>query len=241
MAKKWLTKAEDFRIWLRGVSCNEKRSLAVVDPLDFFKDQFPQRSWSTIPTVLRTAYAAVADLAASDPILQVKSAEDNRGRLISWAVDLGLTRAIENGSLPCDFRWCDFAKPTGRYLELRFSHSTASVSQVEDPKRQPRKVGFRENARLQMPNLFEDLEEPEPLTGAPHFFLVHGYQKLNFAHFGLPSATSSKKWEWSSSNFMNLPHEMPAEGPPAEDTDTDFGGKVGLLKQEIEKWRKDHE
>lgn len=212
----------------------------MVDPFDFFKDQFPQRSWSTIPTVLRTAYAAAADLAASDPILQVESAEDNRGRLISWAVDLGMRRAIENGSLPCDFRWCEYAKPTGRYLELRFSHSTASISQVEDPKRQPRKVTFRENARLQTPNLFEDLEEPEPLTGAPHFILVHGYQQLNFAHFGLPSATSSKKWEWYSSNLMKLPHEMPAEGPPAEDTDTDFG-EVGLLKQEIEKWRRDHE
>ena len=212
----------------------------MVDPYEFFKDQFPQRSWSTIPAVLRTAYAAATDLAASDPILQVESAEDNRGRLISWAVDFGLRRAVETGALPCDFRWCEYAKPTGRYLELRFAHSTASVSQVEDPNRQPRKVVFRENARLQTPNLFEGLDVPEPLTGAPHFILVHGHQVLNFAHFGLPSATSSRRWEWCSRNFMNLPHEMTAEGPPAEDTDTDFD-EVGLLKQEIEKWLKDNE
>ena len=118
--------------------------------------------------------------------------------------------------------------------------STASVSQVEDPNRQPRKVVFRESARLRVQNMFAGFEEEEPLAGVPHFIWVHGHESLSFAHFGLPSATSSRRWEWSTENLMNMPHEVPAEGPPAEDTDTDFN-EVNLLKEEIEKWRRDNE
>lgn len=212
----------------------------MADAADFFKDQFPQGRWPTIPTVLKTAYAAAGALMKSDPILQVESAEDNKGRVVSWSVDHALKRAVENGSLPCDYRWREFAKPTGRYLELRFSHSTASISQVEDPKRQPRKVIFRENARLQTPDLFSVLEDDQPVTGVPHFILVHGYQNLEFAHFGLPSPHSTKKWEWRSDNLMRLPHELPAEGPAAEDTDVDFD-EVELLKQDIERWMRDND
>lgn len=211
----------------------------MTEPADFFKDQLPPKNWPTVPTVLRTAYAAAGELVKSDPILQVESALDNKGRFISWAVDFGLKRAIDNGSLPCEYRWREFAKPTGRYLELRFSHSTASVSQVENPKRQPRNVVFRENARLKSPGLFSELEEDESLSGAPHFLLVHGHQELNFAHFGVPSAASKTKWAWLSRNLMNLPHEMPTEGPEAEDTDIDLDA-LNLLKEDIERWMRDN-
>lgn len=212
----------------------------MADPADFFKDQLPPRNWLTIPTVLRTAYAAATELVKNNPILQVESAEDNKGRLISWAVDFGLKRAVDNGSLPCDYRWRPFDKPTGRYLELRFPHSTASVSQVENPKRQPRNVVFRENARLRAPDLLSEIEEKEPLSGAPHFLLVHGYQELNFAHFGAPSATSKKMWGWLSDNLMTLPHEMPSEGPEPEDTDINLD-ELNLLKEDIERWMKDND
>ena len=117
-------------------------------PDDFLKDQFPQRHWPVIPTVLKTAYAAADAVFKDNPILQVASALDNKGRIISFAVDHGLERAVESGAIDCDYRWRPFAKPTGRYLELRFSHSTASVSQVSEAKKQPRNVVFRENARL---------------------------------------------------------------------------------------------
>lgn len=211
----------------------------MTDPMDFIKDQFPPGRWPTFPTVLRTAYSAVDELVKSDPILQVESAADNKGRLISWAVDFGLKRAIDNGSIPCEYRWREFARPTGRYLELRFSHSTASVSQVENPKRQPRNVVFRENARLRTPDLFSSIEDPEPLAGTPHFLLIHGHQQLNFAHFGVPSAASQTKWTWLSRNLMNLPHEMPVEGPEAEDTDIDLDA-LNLLKEDIERWRREN-
>lgn len=150
-------------------------------PSEFLKDQIPSQVWPIFPTVFRTAYAAAEDLAKSDPILQVESAKDNKGRLISWAVDFGLKRAIDSGLLPFTYAWKSFAKPTGRYLELRLSHSTASVSQVENPKFQPRSVVFRENARLRSPGLFPEIDKAEAITGTPHFLIVHGYQELTFA------------------------------------------------------------
>lgn len=213
--------------------------LSMADSGDFFRDQLPTSSWPIIPTVLRTAYAAARELAESNPILQVESARDNHGRVVSWAVDFGLKRAVDSGSLPCECRWREFAKPTGRYLEMRFSHSTASVSQVEDPKRQPRNVVFRENKRLQAPSLFPEFEESEPLTGAPHFILVHGYQNLSFAHFGAPSSVSKREWTWLSRNLMNIPHEIASDLPGAEDTDVNLD-ELNLLKEDIERWIKDN-
>lgn len=213
----------------------------MANPEFFLKDQLPPNVWPMFPTILRTAYAASDDLVKNSPELQIESAADNKGRLIAWCVDFALQRAIELGSIPCDFRWKPFAQPTGRYLELRFSHSTASVSQVADPKFQPRKVVFRENARLRNQGVldFQEFRDEQKISGLPHFLLLHGYKNLNFAHFGLPSAESLKEWSWLSSNLMNIPHEISSDLPPAENTETDFN-EVSLLKEDIEKWRRDN-
>ena len=213
----------------------------MASPEFFLKDQIKPSVWPVFPTVLRTAYAAADDLIKNNPVLQIESAADNRGRFISYAVDLQLRRAIEVGSIPCDFRWRYFAQPTGRYLELRFSHATASVSQIADPYRQPRSVVFRENARLKNQGAFDfpEFREEQKIVGLPHFLLLHGYQELSFAHFGMPSAFSSKEWSWLSGNLMNLPHEVPSELPPAENTESDFN-EIQLLKEDIEKWRRDN-
>jgi hypothetical protein len=48
---------------------------------------------------LRTAYSAANHLVDSDPILQVESAENTKGRLISWATDLAFVRLIQTGQL----------------------------------------------------------------------------------------------------------------------------------------------
>jgi hypothetical protein len=214
----------------------------VTNPEDFAKDQLPFRFWPVVPTVLRTAYAAVDDMVKDQPILQVESAKDNKGRLISFAVDFGLKRAVDSGSLPCDYRWRNFAKPTGRYLELRFSHSTASVSQVADPNRQPRSVVFRENARLRTQGVFNlpEFEDDQRITGLPHFLLVHGHQSLEFAHFGVPSAESRTQYAWLSRNLMKLPHEIASDKPEPENTDVDLD-ELNLLKEDIERWRRDND
>ena len=133
----------------------------------FLLDQFPQRHRSLIPTTLKTAYSAVGFLIKNEPILQVASAEDNHGRIISWSVDLAFMRLTETGQWPFEYRWCEFAKPTGRYLEIRLSHSVFTTSQVADPKKQPRNVVFRQNARFNNEPFFdlEEFEDERAVTG----------------------------------------------------------------------------
>lgn len=213
----------------------------MIHPEDFIKDQLPVKYWHVIPTILKTAYKAADQLIKDSPILQVESAEDNKGRFISYAVDFFLVQAIENGSLACDFRWVPFAKPTGRYLELKLKHSTMSISQVPFYDKQPRNVVFREHKRFGSMETFDFLEFQEELeiSGLPHFLLVHGYQSLDFSHIGMPSSFSKTKYVWQSQNLMNLPYEIVEEGPMAENTDFDLNN-LNLLKQDIEKWSKDN-
>lgn len=210
----------------------------------FLKDQFSPKQWAVLPTMFRTAYAAAEELIRDNPILQVESARDNRGRIVTWAVDLAIERAIQTGALDCECRWRSFAAPTGRYLELQFSHSRASISQVAVSSVQPRNVVFRENARMNNGQIFLDLPEfniEEELDGLPHFLIVHGHQTLNFIHLGVPSATSRRSYSYQTPNLMNLPHEVEKDDrPPAENTDYDIEA-MNLLKEQIEKWRREND
>jgi len=213
-----------------------------VSPQQFLDDQFPVGFRHLIPTTLSTAYRHAARLAAEEPILQVPSAQDNRGRLISWAVDFGFSRLIDSGALPFEYSWEYFAKPTGRYLAMRPSHSIITISQITDPISQPRNVLFRENARISNAPFFNlpEFEDEGEVTGEPHILITHGHQELQFAHLCVPDPNHSNGYRCRSSNLLNLPHETTSDGPPAEDTDTDFDS-LGLLKEDIERWRKDHE
>lgn len=213
----------------------------------FVRDQISQEVWPRFATVLRTAYAAAEEFVRDSPILQVNSALDNKGRVVQWAVDLGMERAVETGALQCDLRWQPFARPTGRYLELVFGHSRLTVSQVEDAKTQPRNVVFRENARLGngqgILNFGDGViegEEDEGIEGLPHILLVHGHKSLSFAHLAVPSPASKRSYLWRSANLLDLPYEMTQPGPAPEDTDYDLN-EMKLLKERIEKWRKDND
>ena len=216
--------------------------MEIVSPELFLQDQFPKQYWPLIPTTLMTAYEAARRLAEEEPILQVESARDNHGRLISWAVDFGFKRLIESGRLPFDFRWKPFAKPTGRYLEIRLSHSVVSISQVAEADKQPRSVEFRKNGRLNNEPCFDlpEFETEQQIKGLPHLLITHGYQTLEYAHLGVPHPTHSRGFRYLSPNLMHLPHELADDLPPAENTDTDFEA-LGLLKQDIEQWRRDND
>ncbi len=194
---------------------------------------------SLIPTTLKSAYAAVEVLVKQEPILQVVSAGQNRGRLVSFAADLGFERLIKTQQWPFEYRWREFAKPTGRYLEIRLSHSVLSISQVSNPNKQPRNVVFRENKRLNNEPFFdlEEFRDECEIRGLPHFLLVHGHQDLRFAHLGVPHALHHRDWIYFTKNLMLMPHEVPAEAPPVEITEFD---DAMTLKEEIEKWQKDH-
>jgi hypothetical protein len=215
--------------------------VTTINPQQFLEDQFPQSLWHLIPTTLRTAYKAAADLMKSEPILQIESAVDNHGRLIAWATDFGFKRLMDTGQLPFDYRWQPYSKPTGRYLEMRLSHSVVTISQVADPAKQPRSVGFRENGRMNNEPFFDlpEFADEQAVKGLPHFLLVHGHQSLTFAHLAVPHPLHHRDFRYRSHNLMATPHALPMEGPAVEDTDIDFDA-TSLLKEEIERWRKDN-
>lgn len=206
----------------------------------FLKDQIPPALRSFVPSTLKTAYDAVDLLVRDERILNVRSALDNRGRIVQWAVDRGFESLCQSGQWPFDFRWREFERPTGHYLEILPSHSVVTISQVADPARQPRDVLFRANKRLNGQAWLTGLPQPDdqkPTGGAPHILLLHGHQGLNFAHLGIPRDEQEKGYHYRTANLMLMPHVVSATEPPAEDTDIDA---VITLKEEIDKWRKDN-
>jgi hypothetical protein len=206
----------------------------------FLWDQIPLALRSFVPTTLKTAYDAVALLIKDEPILNVPSAQDNRGRVIQWAVDLGFVRLCESGQWPFDFRWRWFERPTGRYLEIRPTHSVITISQVADPAKQPRDVAFRANKRLNGQGWLNGLPQPDDqrlTSGTPHILLLHGHQQLNYAHLGIPHEEQNKGYHYRTPNLMLMPHLVTSPEPPPEDTDIEA---VITLKEEIDKWRKDN-
>jgi hypothetical protein len=206
----------------------------------FLNDQFPIRQQIMLPPVFRAAYAAVELLAKDSPFLKVPSATFNRGRLVTWAVDHGVENLIKSGQWNVDYRWRTFGapKPTGSYLEIRFSHSVMTISQVADPTRQPRDVVFRENARLfNSPLLpFEELQTEPRVLGLPGLLLIHGHQDLSFLHGAMPHAERKRRYICRTPNLLTLPYEVTQTGPPTEDTS--FNDTM-TLKEEIAKWLRD--
>ena len=210
----------------------------------FLLDQVPLRYRALIPPVLKQARAAAALLAKAEPILQVPSAEDNHGRLVSWAVDLGIEKLIRSGRWPADCRWRPFAQPTGRYLQVRLSHSVMSISQVADPTIQPRDVRFRQNARLNNQISFDlkEFEDTRKVAGLPTFLLIHGRIARGdlveeFAHIGAPHPVHRNDYIYRTANIMKMPQEVSSDVPPVEDTEDDA---ILSFKEEIERWRRDN-
>ncbi|MBA4802509.1 MAG: hypothetical protein H2040_11680 [Euryhalocaulis sp.] len=209
-------------------------------PKDFLDDQFPNALRPVIPTTLRTAYSAAKLVAEQEPFLQVASAKANFGRLVSWSVDKAFETACQTGALPFDYEWRSFDKPTGKYLALRPSHSVVTISLVRNPARQPRQVSFRNNARLNNePWLFDPPDEELAVRGEPHILLAHRHVDPWFAHLGIPHPHDAYDYSYRTKNLFQLPHAIESAGPPPEDTDTDFDA-VQLLKEDIEKWRRDN-
>jgi hypothetical protein len=211
---------------------------------EFLINQVLLRYRALIPPVLKDARAAAGVLAKAEPVLQVPSAEDNHGRLISYAVDLGIQKLIDSGRWPVAYRWRYFARPTGRYLQVILSHSVMSISQVADPSVQPRDVRFRQNARLNnQPYLgLREFDDARRVAGLPSFLMIHGQitrEELveDFAHIGIPHPIHSQDYIYKTPNLMALPHPVESEVPPVENTESDA---VMTLKEEIERWRRDN-
>jgi hypothetical protein len=206
----------------------------------FLLDQIPIASRALIPTTLKTAYEAAALATRDEPIFNVASALDNRGRVIQWSVDLAFQRLCQSGKWPYDHRWRSFARPTGRYLEILPSHCCITISQVSDPTSQPRDVAFRQNKRLSGQGWLAGFPKPaeeESSAGLPHVLLLHGHQTLEFAHLAIPRGAHASGFHHRTPNLMRMAHPVAESGHPVEQTDVDA---VLELKEEIDRWRKDN-
>lgn len=214
-----------------------------VHPRHFLDDQVPMSARRVIPTVLESAYAAVRRTVSAEPWMQVRSMDQDIGRLMSKAVDFGLERAILNGSLPFDYSWEDYAKPTGKYLAIRPSHSIITVSLTKTPNVQPRAVRYRErnkevNGQLDWVDM---IEEESEIQGLPNILLLHGHWGDGFAHLGIPRSDCAYDFSYLSDNLFNLPREVLPEGPEPEGPDDGYDFEaIELLKDDIDRWRRDN-
>lgn len=206
----------------------------------FLLDQISLAQRSLIPSTLKMAYDASDLVVKDEPIFNVRSAVNNRGRIIQWSVDLAFERLVKSGKWPFDCRWRDFERPTGEYLEILPSHCAITISQVADPTKQPRDVRFRANKRASGQGWLAGLPKPkdeESSLGLPHVLLLHGHQELNFAHLAMPKGAHQSGFHHRTKNLMLMPHAVADPEVPVEDTDIEA---VLELKEEIDKWRRDH-
>jgi hypothetical protein len=209
----------------------------------FLLDQIPLSVQRLLPPRLKLAYEAADQLIGGSPMLQVPTARDNRGRMISWAVDYSIKGLIESGDWAVDYRWRTFTNPTGHYLEVRLPHATLSISQVSFYQEQPRNVVFRENARLansQM-DFFKQAgdDDAEEGGGAPSFLLVHGYKELQFAHIGIPHKHHEHGYIYQTPNLLGLIHAVPPSDLPPPESAIDVD-EILSLKADIEKWQRNN-
>lgn len=204
----------------------------------FLRDQIPLAARPIIPTTLKNAYAAAELAIDGEPILNVESARFGKGRIVQWAVDLAFEKLAKSGQFGTGCRWRPFDRPTGRYLEIQFSHSALTISQVGDPTKQPRDVGFRRNKRLASQITMDFLREAEAedTSGLPHILLLHGYQQLDFAYLAIPEPLHWHGFQHKSANLMQMVHAVPEPETPMEDTDIEA---VLTIKEEIDRWRRD--
>lgn len=205
----------------------------------FLQDQIPAADRPIVPTTLKNAYAAARQIIADEPLFNIPSAVAQQGRIVQLAVDMAFEKLVQSGQFGRDYRWKYFEKPTGQYLEIYFSHSALTISQVANPAKQPRDVGFRRNKRLASQIDMEFMNDNAPDTsGIPHILLLHGHQSLEFAHLAIPETSHLEGFQHRSANLMLLPHALPREEVPMEDTDTEA---VMTLKDEIDRWRRDNQ
>jgi hypothetical protein len=211
-----------------------------MDPVSaeqFLLDQVPLSQRALFAPALKTAYLAVEKLAKDEPALQVPSAQI--GHIRAWAADLAVERLIKSGAFRADCRWQSFYRPTGKYLKVMLPEATLSVSQVVRAERCPRTAMFRHNAILNNEPFLplEEFDDERRITGLPHVLLVHGHTDLNFIHLGVPRVHGWKGYIYQTPNLVRMPHEVPQEGPPTEDTEAD---PVMALKEELKRWRRDN-
>lgn len=205
----------------------------------FLLDQISMAQRAIVPTTLKNAYAAARMVIDNEPIFNTPSGVPQHGRIIQLAVDAAFEKLVISGQFGRDCRWRSYEKPTGRYLEVLFSHSALTISQVANADKQPRDVGFRRNKRLASQITMDFMgDDPVDTTGLPHILLLHGHQSLDFAHLAIPEPLHWLGFQHRTANLMLMPHAVPAQEIPMENTDIEA---VMSLKEEIDRWMRDNQ
>src|SRR4029077_1204844 len=108
-----------------------------------------------------------------DPLFSVQSAVINKGHVVAWAVDQQIERLLTSGQLPYDYRWSPFARPTGKFLQIRLQASTLSINPLSLATDVPRHAPFRQNRVLSnAPFLdLDGFEDESEINGLPHLIL----------------------------------------------------------------------
>jgi hypothetical protein len=190
-----------------------------------------------IPEAIKRAYKSVDLLMDDVGFLKTPGAQNSKGHLIQNAVEFQLMRLIETGIWPFDFHWENFAKPTGKYLQILPKNTVITVNRLQKDSQFPRNAKFRNNQRLnndpQQFQLFND-DEPEEseAQGRPHLILGHGYHEPTFAHIYIPHS-QYKIWNWSTRNLFDLPYSITSDIPPVERPATKGEPEI---KEEFKEW-----
>jgi hypothetical protein len=215
----------------------------------FLVSQIPLKHQVLLPPAIKAAYAAAGMLMASSNVFKMPTAQDNRGRFVSWCVEFSLMMLIRSGRWPVDFHWEEYGRidpatrlvrqGTGHYLAILLAGAKLTISQIDDPSKQPRDVKFRENARLANQPLLAGWDIPdEPEHGLPTILLTHGYRELNFVQLGICNPEHTQGYAYRTGNLLLLPHEVPSDTTQVEHINFDEAALT--LKADIEKWQKDH-
>jgi hypothetical protein len=195
----------------------------------FVDEEWPNRYRPLIPAALRRAYAAADEVIERNAFLRTLGGRYQRGDLIMVAASYEFEQLLVSGSLPFDGGWEWFARPTGRHFVIRTARARITTSQVEDPRKKPRRAIFRANyAELNEKFLFPEFnelrqqqkEEAKRDSERRLIHILHGYRTFDFAYLAYPHPEQNYHIH-RSINLLHLPRDTdepdprfpPPEGP----------------------------
>jgi hypothetical protein len=190
----------------------------------FVDDEVPPDRRHLIPSAIRRAYAAADRTMAQSPYFGTPGGKYQRGDLIMLAASYEFEVLVKEQALPFDGIWEFFARPTGKHYVMLTPRSRITTSQIDDPRKRPRRAVFRANyAELNDKFLFDYMnaaaerqaEEAKRDGERRLIHILHGYQELQFVHLAYPHPGRNGHI-YRSSNLLKMPHEVTSDLPPEE-------------------------
>lgn len=183
---------------------------------EFVNEEVPQAVRRLFPSALRRAYAGADELIERSAPFQTPGGRYQRGDLVMLFASYELELLVKAGSIPFDGEWEYFARPTGKHFVMLTRHARITTSQVDDPKKKPRRAVFRANyGEMNETSMFPDMNVAVEPDDRRLLHLLHGYQSLDFAYLTYPHPERNRH-VYRTGNLMRLPHEITTDLPAAE-------------------------